>query len=192
MKLRTASFAAILLAAAPTTAPTAELQLGQRSYAYTVIDQDLRDVLRQFGANTGLRVTVSDAVQGRVRGRGISLPPVDFLDRLAREFGFDWYYDGHTLSVTANSESVTKMVPLGGASLDALQSSLASLGIADDHFTLRLAQTDMVLVAGPPRYVDLVEQTAQTLAKPASPPSTTSNVTIFRGSATQQVQTKGE
>lgn len=192
MKLGTASFALVLLAASP-AAPAAELHLGQQPYAYTVIDQDLRDVLRQFGANTGLRVNVSDAVQSRVRGRAIALPPVEFLDRLAKEFGFDWYYDGYTLSVTANSESVTKMVPLGGAGFDALQASLASLGIADDRFTLRPAQTDMVLAAGPPRYVDLVEQTAQTLAKPAAPPpSTTSNVVIYRGSATQQVQTKGE
>ena len=173
----------IFLACASPTARAEALSLGQQPYAYTVLDESLRDVLRQFGANTGLRVTISDAVQGRVRGRREPLPPAEFLDRLAMDFSFDWYYDGHMLYVSAHSESAVKLVPLGAARFADLRSNLDALGIADRRFALRAApQSGKVLVGGPPRYVELVEQVAQTLAKPPELPPT--NVTVFRGSAT--------
>ena len=173
---------ALFLLVTPTALNAEALHLGQQPYNYTVLDEDLRDVLRQFGANTGLRVAVSDVVQGRVRGRREAVPPKEFLDQLAKEFGFDWYYDGYTLYLTAIGESVTKMIPLGGTSFASLTSSLKALGIADDRFTLRpVPQADTAMVAGPPRYVELVEQTARTLAKPpAAPPAET--VTVYRGS----------
>lgn len=183
-----ARVAAVLLALAlPGAARGEALRLGDKPYSYVVLDEDLRDVLRQFGANLGLRVVVSDAVHGRVRGRRDALPPVEFLDRLAKEFGFDWYYDGRTLFVTADSETITKMISLGGADAAALDSSLKALGIADDRFELRpTPRGDAVMAAGPPRYVELVEQAAQALAKPPAPP--TSGVTIYRGSSAQQVR----
>ena len=182
------ALAALLGLAAPASAAHGEaLHLNNKPYNYTVIDQDLRDVLRQFGANLGLRVTVSDAVQGRIRGRKVALPPAAFLDDLAKEFGFDWYYDGYTLFVTANNESVTKTIELGGMGFTTLQDNLKTLGIADDRFQLRpLPAGDAVLVAGPPRYVELVEQT---LAKPPEPPS--GNITVYRGSNAQQVRPGG-
>ena len=182
------ALAALLGLAAPASAAHGEaLHLDDKPYNYTVIDQDLRDVLRQFGANLGLRVTVSDAVQGRVRGRKVTLPPAAFLDELAKEFGFDWYYDGYTLFVTANNESVTKAINLGGEGFTTLQDNLKALGIADDRFQLRpLPGGDAVLVAGPPRYVELVEQA---LTKPPEPSS--GNITIYRGSSVQQMRPGG-
>ena len=48
-------------------------------------------------------------------------------------------------------------------------------------------QAGTVMVAGPPRYVELVEQAAQTLAKPPAPPPAGA-ITVYRGSNAQQVQ----
>ena len=182
------------LAALLGQAQAAPLPVDQRPYAYTVLDENLRDVLLQFGANTKSRIAISDAVQGRVRGRRDAAPPEAFLEALGREFGFDWYYDGYILYISATSESVSRMVTLGGVPASSLQATLEALGIADPRFLLRaVPESFTVLVSGPPRYVELVEQAVQTLAKPpAAPsppapaaPSPEKTVTVFRGSVFQ-------
>lgn len=176
--------------------------LSDQPYGYTVLDQDLRDALRQFGANNGLRVVLSDAVQGRIRGRLGTLTPRAFLDRLAADFGFDWFYDGFTLYLTAVGEGVNRLISLGPASYPQLEEMLQTLGIADARFTVRPLQgQSLVMVAGPPRFVELVQQAAAVLAakeepKPPAAPSASAppatapanrSVTVYRGRAEQQV-----
>lgn len=195
---------ALLGLAVPTLARAAPLPLSEQPYGYTVLDQDLRDALRQFGANNGLRVVVSDAVQGRVRGRLGTLTPRGFLDRLAADFGFDWFYDGFTLCFTAVGESVNRMISTGTVTPTQLDEVLNSLGISDSRFTVRpLRGQNLVMVAGPPRFVEMVQQAAAALASragdvaPAVPPAPAAppvagapggrSVTVYRGREQQQV-----
>ena len=58
-------------------------------YSYVVLDQDLRDVLQQFGINAGLRLALSDKVQGHVHGPLPSAPARQFLDSLTQQFGLE-------------------------------------------------------------------------------------------------------
>ena len=161
---------AVLCAALLRPVAAAELHLSSQPYAYTVIDQDVRSALHEFGANLGLRITLSDAVQGRIRGRLPALAPRDFLDRLSAMFGLDWYYDGYVIAVTAQSESKTQLISAPGLGFRKLKTSLDALGISDDRFVARplTADSAMLLVAGPPRYVELVGQTAETLSAEAT------------------------
>src|SRR5580698_2560832 len=85
----------------PREVTAAEPEWPPELYDYVVNDQDLRTVLEQFGLNTGLRIALSDAVQGRVRGRLPPAPPQQFLDHLTDMFGLDWYYDGAVIAVSA-------------------------------------------------------------------------------------------
>ena len=163
--------AALLAAFALPTAPSAaaELVLPQEPYRYTVLDQDLRLALREFGANMNLRITLSDAVQGRVRGRLPELPPREFLSWLGTQYGFDWYYDGYAVSVTASSEGVTKIISLSGITFPQLKASLDALGLSDPRYLVQSHQSpELVLVAGPPRFVELTEQAAALLMQRAS------------------------
>lgn len=181
------------IAADPWRVNGSELKLGDAPYSYAVLDQDLRIALREFGAHVGLRVTVSDAVSGRIRGRLPPLPPREFLDRLAAQFGFDWYFDGYALHVTATSEGVTTILSQPGLAFDALVADLRAVGVYDARFPLRPhTESGYFLVAGPPRYVDLVEKAAGVLAKrddPAPMPpavqangaAPTSTMTVYRG-----------
>lgn len=195
------TLAAMLGQGMPPAARAAELRLGDQPYGYTVLDQDLRDALRQFGANNGLRVVLSDAVQGRVRGRLGTLTPREFLDRLSAEFGFDWFYDGFTLYGSAVSEGVNRLVPLGGATFSQLEDALRTFDVADPRFVVRpLGGQNLVMVAGPPRFVELVQQAASALtpkeeARSAvpQPPLVAAaaagarSVTVFRGRDERQV-----
>ncbi len=167
----------------------AELKLGDRPYSYTVIDQDLRDVLRQFGGNMHLRIELSDAVKGRVRGRVTTASPRRFLDALAANYGLDWYYDGFKLYVTASSEDASKFITMPRDLSEAFRNALNSGGISDSRFPLRgLAGTDSVIVSGPPHFVDLVEQAAAALSPRKSAAASPSSVIIYRGAAAQKTE----
>ena len=161
-------------------------------YEYVVVDQDLRTVLTQFGANTGLRIALSDAVQGRVHGRTPAAPAKDILNGLAQSFGLDWYYDGAVISVSAASEAETHLLPLQGVSFARLRSGLAAADLLDRRFQLRAGVgPDVALVSGPPRYVAMVRQGLAALAadKPAAPQAAPGQtLVVFRGSAVSRVQ----
>ena len=173
----------------PGRVTAAELKLDSAPYNYTVIDQDLRDVLQQFAGNMHLRLDLSDAVKGRVRGRTSIMSPRQFLDALAAEYGFDWYYDGSKLHVTPNSEAVTKIISLPHDLFEPLNNALASGGIADPRLPLReLAGTNSVIVSGPPRFVDLVEQAAAALKPPAQEAGKPDYVVIYRGTGAQKTE----
>ena len=171
-----------------------------QAYPYVVVDQDLVAVLTEFGQHMGTPVQISDDVHGRVIGRIPPLPPRAFLDRLAAQYGFNWYYDGATLAIAANSELVQRTIPLGKASFDALNADLDRLGISDSRYVLRHAEgSDLVMVAGPPRYAELVQQTVDSLNKdhppsvklylgdipPQAPPKPAATVPAQGTSATQ-------
>jgi type III secretion protein C len=162
------------------------------AYDYVVVDQDLRTVIEQFGLNTGLRVTLSDAVQGRVHGRLPAAPPREFFDHLTEMFGLDWYYDGATIAVSAKSEAQTQLIALKSASFLQLQNAIGAAGFPDPRYHLRSGPDDNVAIAsGPPQYLAMVKQVAATLS-PAqlskqSPPET-HNVMVFRGSSASRVE----
>ena len=138
-----------------------------------------------------LRINLSDAVKGRVRGGVPLTSPQNFLDRVTSDCGLDWYYDGLRLYVTASSEDASKSISVPREQLAAFRTALDTGDISDPRFPLReLAGTDTVIVSGPPRFVELVEQAASALAagKPpaAVPPNDPSSVVIYRGGASQR------
>ena len=164
---------ALVVGAGGRAASAAELRLGSEPYRYTVIDQDLRIALREFGANVGVRVAVSDAVQGRIRGRLPPLAPQEFLSKVAELYGLDWYFDGFTVSITAQTEGLSKVIPNAGLTFPQLKAGLDALGVTDERFLLRPqgADANLVLIAGPPRYIQLAEQaTAELVAQAAARP----------------------
>ena len=196
--LRLAALAMAVCSGPPASVCAAELPFNDKSYDYTVLDQDLRDTLQQFGANNKLRVVLSDAVKGRIRGRLGTLSPKAFLERLAKDFGLEWFYDGFALYVTAISEDVNRLVSAHGITPAMLDQRLRTLGIADTDFKMRLLPSqDLLAVTGPPRFVEIVQQAispfpedqpkpaSQATPLPASGP--TRIIKIYRGREEEQV-----
>jgi type II secretory pathway component GspD/PulD (secretin) len=141
-------------------------------YKYLVIDQDIRDVLTEFGHHIDAPVEVSDQVNGRLRG---SLPVAtakEFLNKLCESYGLVWYFDGTTLHINAKNEVKTLLINTGGLPPDQLTVRLNALGIADPRFPVRsTASGDIVSVSGPPPFVALVRQTLTAMASTASQPA---------------------
>ena len=178
-----AGLAAAMMSSAAllSAARAAPLPHSDQPVTYTVVDQDLRDVITEVAQQSGLRATVSDAVHGRVRGRLPPAPLEDFLNHLAATYGLDWYYDGSALFVTTAAEATSKLLSLGLVSLPQLQANLDALGVTDVRWPLRGSSDGrLVVVNGPPRYVQLVEQTLTALSQQRG--QSVDKVAVFRGS----------
>ena len=150
--------------ASPNTVPSKAWQA--KSYSYIAVDQDLRDVLHEFGGNIGIPVSMSDQVTGTVRARWVGVSAGDFLNRLARTYAIEWYFDGTTLFVSASSETASKFISVHGGDVISLSAALLRSGLADQRFPLRDGPApETVLISGPPRYLQIVEDTAEALGK---------------------------
>ena len=138
--------------------------LGEMAYPYTVVDQDIRDAIGELSRNLNIGVDISEAVEGRLRGPWSSSTVEGFMDRAADQLDIEWFFDGHRLHVSSRSESIRRLLPLGGVKPDAWQASLEKLGITSDRFPITIdADQDIALVSGPPKYVALI---ADSLPKP--------------------------
>lgn len=175
-------------------ARAARLNLPDGKYAYTVLNEDLRNAIRHFCDDVHIRVSISDSLKGRIRGRMSAASPRAFIDLVTSMYGLDWYYDGYTLYVTQSDEGVTRMIDLSNEDGVTLQKALDASDVSDPRYPLRLVPgTHRILVSGPPRYVDLVAQTASALVPPqpaqASPGdgAQQDTTTVIRGAATQKL-----
>jgi type III secretion protein C len=189
------AFAIVLEAAflaSPGIVYAAELQWPTASYDYVVINQDLRTVLEQFGVNTGLRIVLSDAVQGRVHGGLPPAPPRQFLEHLTEMFGLDWYYDGAAIAVSAKSEAETRLMTLKDTSFSQFRSALESAGFLDPRYQLRPGpETNAAIASGPPQYLAMVKQVAAMLPSNQGPKPdlpTRHNLNVIRGSSISHIE----
>ena len=162
----------------------------QRPFQYVAVDQGVRDVLREMATAVAVPIEISDAVRGQAHGRWAEMGAGEFLGRFARDYGLDWFYDGSLLSVSASSETATRLLPLHGVQVTALRSGLAAAGLLDTRFGLRDGPVpDIAMVSGPPRFVAIVQQSLDAVAAPqrpavaaAPPASGGQHLTIYHGS----------
>ena len=168
MRLEMKSFRIAVLAAmtvaacqATETASPAAPSIPWKMPSYTLVarDMDLRMALDTFAVAQGLSVVMSDLVSGRFSGDFKEVPPGDFLDRIATTHNLMWYYDGAALYVYGASEIATMLVDLKYMKAGEVRQMLAELGVEDRRFPLKTTSNDeLVMVAGPPRYVALVAE----------------------------------
>jgi type II secretory pathway component GspD/PulD (secretin) len=138
------------------------------SFRYLVIDQEIRDVLVEFGHNIGVSVNVSDEIKAqRVTGPLPDASAQAFLKDLCTTYGVVWYYDGATLHFSAESEVKNEMVNLGRLlRSDAVMKRLEKTGAADTRYPLRAtADTHVISISGPPSYRRLVRQEISAMAR---------------------------
>jgi len=157
-------------------------------YKYVVIDQDIRDVLGEFGRNTNVPIKLSDQVKGRIRGPLEPGSAAAFLKTLCDGHGLVWYFDGAVLHVSAANEIQTAFIDLGPLRPQELTDKLAKLGYADIRYPIKAtASADVVAVSGPPPYLALIQQTAAAMMRSMPRPAQEDGfkdepkVRVFRG-----------
>lgn len=134
---------------------------GERPYAYFGNGEELVDVIQNFAASYYIPTSIAEDIFGDVNGKIGPLTPVDFLDHMANIYGFIWYFDGHTLYVYGGSSAEQRIISLTNMSVEQFKKTLKKVGIWDGRFYWKSQPKDgLVFISGPPRYVEMVSQTA--------------------------------
>ena len=170
-----------------TAGVTATLQLPQAIYPYTVVEQELSVVLREFGQNAKVRIEISPKIKGMVKGPLPRLHARAFLDRLCEAYNLEWYYDGSTLYVTSVAEQSTKFLQLGKHSAMDLRNAMTKMSFYDERYGIKDGPDEKsVVITGPPRYLALAERTLASLSNPQQLVKTNdaSKTVVYRASQT--------
>ena len=133
-----------------------------RAPAYTLLarQMNVREAFDTFAVAQGLSIVMSDAVGGRFSGDFRDVPAQEFLERVCTMHNLTWYYDGAAIYVYAAGEIMTTLTDLAYMKAPDVQRLLRELGVEDARFPIKTASDgEIILVSGPPRYVQLVMQT---------------------------------
>ena len=142
-----------------TQAVAAEIPWKLPKYTLVARNMDIRVALDTFAVAEGLSVVMSPSVAGTFSGNFKSVPPAEFLDKVATTHNLVWYYDGAALYLYGAGEISTMLIDLKYMKAGEVRAMLAELGVEDSRFPLKTASNDeLVMVSGPPRYVSLVAE----------------------------------
>jgi type III secretion protein C len=168
---------AAILAGAPASAGS---PLPDASFTYIADSQPLPEVLARFGRIFGLEAQLSPAVSSStsvVNGKLTTSNPAEFLNQLGSGYGLSWFIQNGTLYVSRSNERVTRSLTPPGISAAGLKMALTELGVIDPKFGWgEVVERGIVLVSGPPSYVDMVLRSVVEL--PAMPPD--QELQVFR------------
>ena len=133
------------------------------TYTLTAREMELHQALDTFGMAQGIPVIISEAVPARpFSGTFKDMPPEEFLDRIATINNLSWYYDGAALYFYGAGEVLTTLLDLRHMKADELCQMLRELGVEDSRFPIKATSNgQLLMVSGPPRYVQLVAETVE-------------------------------
>ena len=129
----------------------------EQRFNVTIRDQDLRTILDELAIAMGLPIKVSESVTGRYTASFKDASGRDLLDRMARERGLDWRYDGRRIVVTAKSEQTSRILSMDGVRLHDLSRALDILGVRAEQFPIRALDGEIAMIVAPPDYLATVE-----------------------------------
>lgn len=130
------------------------------SYTLVARDMPLRQAFDTFGVAQGMSVVMSEQVGGNLSGDFNDVAPQEFLDRISTTHNLIWYYDGAALYIYGASEITSSLMDLQYMRDGNVIRLLRELGLEDRRFPIRSAANgELILVSGPPRYVQLIGET---------------------------------
>ncbi|MBW7899936.1 MAG: type III secretion system outer membrane ring subunit SctC [Rhodocyclaceae bacterium] len=160
--LRAAVLSAMLLGAA--AAHAGRVPWVDAPYSHFAEQKPLAQVLAEFAGSFSLALDLAPGVAGTVNGRFTAASPTEFITRLAGVYGFAWYTHAGVLHVSRASDLKSRSIVAPSGNLAGLRQALADLGLLEARFGWgELPQQGVVLVSGPPGYVDLIESTVRDL-----------------------------
>jgi type III secretion protein C len=137
-------------------------------------------LLRLFvleGVSATMSPTVASArVNGRFKGTAAAV-----FKEAASTYGLTSYFDGSTLHVYSLLEMETRLLQVDPIDVSRIERLLRQMKLFDARFPLRVSSAEgQVLVSGPPRYADLVEQVVSRVAASPSRPKAGVEVRVFK------------
>ncbi|MBT2298551.1 type III secretion system outer membrane ring subunit SctC [Pseudomonas fluorescens] len=136
------------------------------AYAYEASQTPLETVLRDFANAYGVGLKLS-GVSGVVDAKLRAANAQEFLDRLALEHQFQWFFYNGQLYVSPQSTQVSQRLEVSADAAPDLKQALTDIGLLDKRFGWgELPDEGVVLISGPSRYVEFVRGFSQQKVKP--------------------------
>ncbi|WDE08615.1 type III secretion system outer membrane ring subunit SctC [Thalassomonas viridans] len=136
----------------------------QQPYAVNSKGESIANILKNFSANYNIQAVISSQLTTRVFGSYSGKNGRDFLDQLARRNAFTWYNDNGAIYFYATSEYQNRVFHLRYITPEYLEDMLRKVGIWDGRFNWQVAANEQIVyISGPPRFINLIEQTIWTL-----------------------------
>jgi len=134
-------------------------------YHYVCRDQDVNEAVRFFALNLGIGADIAPGIQGRTTEKTPrDLASEAYLDHLAAEFRFVWYFDGAILHVAPSSSVQTEIIALKQARTSRVISALSRLGLLQPKFDCSYdLKSRAIRVSGPPAYVSQIKTAVKAL-----------------------------
>ena len=170
LRLQLVCFAAMFAATAALTSPASLAgppPWQDATFTLYAERKPLRTVLREFAAAFSLSVQMPDDLSGSVNGRFTTASPTEFIDRLGSTYGFVWFTHAGTLFISRTQDMVVRSIAGGATGAgNKLKQVLTDLKVLDPRFGWGdLPDQGIVIVSGPPAYVQLVESTIKALPR---------------------------
>lgn len=136
------------------------------AYAYDAQRTDLMTALGDFAREFGLALDMppmDGVVDGRIRADN----PQGFLDRLGREYHFQWFVFNDTLYISPTQEQTSARIEVSTEAVDDLEAALDKIGLLDPRFGWGLLPDEgVVLVRGPAKYVQFIRDYGEKVEQP--------------------------
>lgn len=154
------------------------------TYAYVLVEQDIRFALEEFGQHLNVPVVLSDKVRGKSRSSVRMKTAGEFLQTLCSTNGLTWYFDGSLLYLSASDENASRLFKAEELDLEQLQLYLSNLDVFGQQLSMRKGPGgDEVVVSGPPQYLAMVQQHVDIVQRPVATATVVRDrgVRVFRG-----------
>ncbi len=161
----------------------------ERKFPLSTRNLTVEDALRLFSKNLRIGIEIQDDVDGQiVQEISTDLSREDFLETLALEFDFVWYFDGAVLRVSSVGDIETRVFPIIKHSGYAVVETLKSLQIYQPKFIHRYGERNRTLrVTGPSGYLDLIDQSVEAIDRVER-----TAIDVNRGALTRPLEDVGE
>lgn len=148
------------------------------SYDYVVLDQNIRDALEGFAADSHIVMDIAPDVRGRLKGHVVIAHGRDLFNAVAQASRSIWYYDGRRVLFRRASSSGSRRMAAGHLAQDRREQLIQQWPLAGHGVSLSYDPYTRDLVAeGPPEFVNAV---AGAVPAPANSRATGIEVHRFR------------
>ncbi len=159
--LRWAAALLLLACSSPLYASTPEAWKNG-AYAYSADNTPLNIILEDFTNSFGVDINIGTLPDSNVTGRLRAASPEAFLNRLALEYRFQWFVYNNTLYVSPLSAQTSRRLEISPDAAPDIKQALKGVGLLEPRFGWgELPDEGVVLVTGPPEYVNLIADFAK-------------------------------
>ncbi len=139
-------------------------KLDQVPFEYYAEGEPVKDVLAALATSASIGVNVSSSISEDFNGHLQQVSARGALDYLSQAYDLIWYFDNSTLYVYKSAEMQSQIYRLKNIDGSSVKHTMEQLNLWDSKFDWRaVAHSDILMVSGPPRYIELVTQTVSLL-----------------------------